>query len=291
MTTERDPGARIVLSWLREDAHENAERVLLRALDEVESTPQRRSWWPARRPFMSTYAKVVAAAAALVVVAVVGYNLLPGTGIGGPATPSPTATPGPTPISLSSDDNANLVAGRYVTGNPFPVRISATVPPGWHGHVAGPYYADLWTTPGVVGGLYFVLPGKVAADPCDYNKGFVDVPGSTVDALTSALRGVPGIQVNNVAGTEVSGYRGTSLTVTAPADISGCTVSPEGYVIWQLPLGGISPALTAGESIRVWILDVAGQRTVIALQDKPYNAADRAATQAVFDSIRIEPAS
>ena len=35
MTIERDPRARIVLSWLREETHENAERVLLRALDEV----------------------------------------------------------------------------------------------------------------------------------------------------------------------------------------------------------------------------------------------------------------
>ena len=49
MTTERDPRTRTVLSWLREDAHENAERVLLRALDEVDTTPQRRSRWPAWR--------------------------------------------------------------------------------------------------------------------------------------------------------------------------------------------------------------------------------------------------
>ena len=79
MTTDPDPRTRIVLSWLREDAHENAERVLLRALDEVDTTPQRRSWWPAWRPnSMNTYAKLIAAAAAVLVVAVVGYQLLPG---------------------------------------------------------------------------------------------------------------------------------------------------------------------------------------------------------------------
>ena len=44
MTTEHDPRTRIVLSWLREDAHENPEQMLLRALDEVDATPQRRSW-------------------------------------------------------------------------------------------------------------------------------------------------------------------------------------------------------------------------------------------------------
>ena len=38
MTTEHDPRTRIVLSWLREDARENPERMLLRPLDEVDAT-------------------------------------------------------------------------------------------------------------------------------------------------------------------------------------------------------------------------------------------------------------
>ena len=99
MTTDRDPRTRIVLSWLREDAHENAERVLLRALDEVDTTPQRRSWWPARRSdSMNTYAKSIAAAAAVVVLAVVGYQFLPGSGgVGGP----PTVAPSPSPALLA----------------------------------------------------------------------------------------------------------------------------------------------------------------------------------------------
>ncbi len=85
MTIERDPRTRIVLSWLREDAHENTERMLLRALDEVDATPQRRSWRPAwRTTRMSGYAKLVAAAAMVLVVAIGGYQLLPGdAGSGG----------------------------------------------------------------------------------------------------------------------------------------------------------------------------------------------------------------
>ena len=79
MTTEHDPGTRIVLSWLREDAHENAERVLLLALNEVDATPQRRSRWPAwRTDRMNAFAKFIAAAAAVMVVAIVGYPFLAG---------------------------------------------------------------------------------------------------------------------------------------------------------------------------------------------------------------------
>jgi hypothetical protein len=100
MTAERDPRTRIVLSWLREETYENAERVLLQALDEVDTTPQRRSWWPAWRTSpMNTYAKLIAAAAAVLVVAAVGYQFLPRSGgIGGP----PTIAPSPSPTLLAS---------------------------------------------------------------------------------------------------------------------------------------------------------------------------------------------
>lgn len=102
MTTDHDPRTRTVLSWLREDAHENAERVLLRALDEADMTPQRRSWWPAwRTDSMNTYAKLIAAAAAVLLVAVVGYQFLPGSGGVGS---QPTIAPSPSPALLAVGD-------------------------------------------------------------------------------------------------------------------------------------------------------------------------------------------
>jgi hypothetical protein len=94
--------ARIVRSWLRTDEHESAARVLDDVLALLDTTPQRRSWWPARRiTDMNNIAKLAIAAAAVVVVAVVGINLLPaGGGVGGSGTapsPSPTSSPTPTP--------------------------------------------------------------------------------------------------------------------------------------------------------------------------------------------------
>ena len=90
---------RAIRSWLHEDRHEDVSRIAGAVLDQVETTRQRRSWWPARRfEFMNTYAKFALAAAAVLVVAVVGYNVLPGRGgVGGPS-----ATPSPSPAQLAA---------------------------------------------------------------------------------------------------------------------------------------------------------------------------------------------
>ena len=132
MTTERDSRTRIVLSWLREDAHEDAERLLLRALDEVDTTPQRGRSWPARRSAdMSSIAKLAIAAAAVVVVAFAGFQLLPregGPGAQPTAPPSPTASPEtPTPEPTIPPLGSGLLApGRYAltwSGPPTSIEV------------------------------------------------------------------------------------------------------------------------------------------------------------------------
>ena len=102
---------RSLSAWLRGEAPTRRRRVLL-GLDEIDHTQQRRSWWPARRfPAMNTFAKALVATAAVVAVAVVGINLLPGsqTGAGGPPPPaSPSAVP-PVPFA-ESDPGTDRVA-------------------------------------------------------------------------------------------------------------------------------------------------------------------------------------
>jgi hypothetical protein len=105
MTTDRDL-ARTVRSWLRTPEHESADRVLGAVLGLLDTTPQRRSSWPARRfAQMSTYAKI-AAAAAVIVLAVIGFSMLPRTnGVAGPpatASPSPPQLTGQVPPATLS---------------------------------------------------------------------------------------------------------------------------------------------------------------------------------------------
>lgn len=98
MSTDRET-TRLVRSWLEEGVTRLPDRVLDSVLDQVPATPQRRSWWPARRfADMNTYAKLIAGAAAIVVIAVVGYQFLPRSGgIGG----QPTIAPSPSPSLLA----------------------------------------------------------------------------------------------------------------------------------------------------------------------------------------------
>ena len=112
---------RIVRSWLHTDEHESADRVLGVVLDQLDTTRQRRPWWPARRiADMNTYAKLLIAAAAVVVVAVVGINLLPGNG-GVGSNPSRDAIP-------DSDSKSVTDAGCRppfaASGDPQPARWS-----------------------------------------------------------------------------------------------------------------------------------------------------------------------
>lgn len=129
MSTDRETTL-AVRSWLEDGATRLPDRVLDAVLDQLPATPQRRSWWPARRfADMNTYVKLFAAAAAVLVVAVVGYQLLPRNGgVGG----QPTIAPSPTPsllahgtftvagfsVELDATGGGSSVTGRMAVDSP-----------------------------------------------------------------------------------------------------------------------------------------------------------------------------
>jgi len=319
MTTERDPRTRTVLSWLREDAHENAERVLLRALDEVDTTPQRRSRWPARRLFgMNTFAKVLVATAAVVAVAVLGINLRPGsqTGAGGPPpaspsapppspspspSPTPTATPtaSPTPsATLFSAASGDLQPGRYTARLPVgdTLAVTFTVPQGWAA------YAD---PPGVLRGLLptgdtgtafqFRDVTTLKGDPCHWSGTNHDIRvGPTADDLVQALQEQTAYEASKPVDVTVGGYAGKRVDIVSPtelyAEVNGATTAvgcDDG--VWR-PWDGEIFAQGPANRWQTNILDVHGTRLVIVVQDFPdTSAADRAELDAILESMVIKP--
>jgi hypothetical protein len=108
----RSPDVELVLrDYFANDSAPAPDHVLDVIEERIMRQPQQRAWrldW--RRYTMNTNVKLAAAAAAVLVVAVIGYNLLPGrsTGVGGPGP-----TPIPSPLVFVGDEPLTLAPGTY----------------------------------------------------------------------------------------------------------------------------------------------------------------------------------
>jgi len=91
--------------WLIEGPREMPDRVVDVVARRIRRQPQRPAWRLDRRLHMNTSLKAAAVLAAVILVAVVGYNLLPGStsSVGGPvATPSPSVTVSSSPAASAA---------------------------------------------------------------------------------------------------------------------------------------------------------------------------------------------
>jgi len=308
MHTERDV-TRIVRSWLRADEHVSADRVLDDVLAVLDANTQRRSWWPARRiTDMNTFARLAIAAAAVVVVAVVGVNLLPSPGVvGGPTTsasPSPSSSPRPSssPYTVAAYPLGPIPIGRHsvtVDGVPLSFDMPARF---WESRevymsksTEGSQTAEaviFWAT--FPGGWINSSTHTGAYIPC------IDVLGSPVGRSVAELA----VAVSTVHGTDVvSGpsdvtvggraakHVGLFLTYSILDGDSGCG---EGFFYsWDAdkdPYGGAFwNDMIPGDTIRVWIVDVDGTLLFIEAATH-WNAGSAVAQeiQQIVDSIQFE---
>ena len=313
MSIDRD-STRLVLEWLREPARVDAERVLVRALDQVDSTRQRRSWWPARRfRNMNTFAKVAIAAAAVIVALFIGANLLPRTPDVGNGTPTPAplpsaGTPSPTEGPSQSDGAAPLQVGSLVPGTTYRISDPCCVGP------AGIYFTALagWESSdpifigkNVLGDpdrydilLGAHLVGNVYADGCHWLGTALDPPvGPTVDDLATALvaQGGPGTAVPTDV--TIGGYMGKKVELSIPASVDVATCDKQdGFPIfgrWSCPcypIGAGPGTYGTGQRNTVYIVDVKGTRQVIDTMYLPGTSAENLAElDQIIASIRFEP--
>ena len=281
MSTDRDT-TRIVRSWLEEGVTALPDRVLDTVFDQVPATPQRRPSWSVRRfAHMNTYAKLAFATAAVVVAALVGYNLLPRSGgVGGvPTSPPPTAIPAPPPSGL-------MAAGTYLVSDPkltlYP--YSFTVPAGWFGG-EGARRGDPFELNGVM--LTTWLITDVYADSCHWTGTLA--PVTTRSALVAALVAQRGHTTSAPVETSIGGMAATklSLSLDAAADVSTCQV-PGHVHIWPDPgpdeSGGW--ALIPGETVTAYVIDGGGKVMVLmTVQHRDSPPADLAGLQPILDSV------
>ena len=157
MTSERDI-ERVLDHWFTERPTQVADRVLDEAADRIARQPQQPAWrvsW--RDSHVNTYFKPLLAVAAVVLIAVVGYSLLPREqGVGGDVSPTPSPSPAvsasqstaPSASAVFPDwyppdsEGAGILPAGLQTTRQFIAGSTFTVPEGWvnNGDFAPAYY-------------------------------------------------------------------------------------------------------------------------------------------------------
>ena len=288
MTTDIDT-SRVVRSWLREDAHESADRLLQEVVAALDQTPQHRSRRPAWRVgFVNVDAKLGLYAAAVLAVVALVMNLLPGGGtpsVGGPGESSPSA---PATVEPSGSANVDIwpsgpyEVGRHearVEGLQFSFEVPAD---GWSGD---PTWTGMLLKRPRDGGLELGWVGftwsfdNVATDPCVTGARTV---GPSVDDLATAITTIPGIEAKEPTDTTVGGLPAKVVEFAINDDID---CAPTRFMLY----GPKSAYPNSTDStIKDWIFEVDGDRTGIHADVVGDDPALWAEIQQIIDSIQFE---
>lgn len=287
---------RTARAWLEDGPVTMPDRVLEAALDEIHLTPQRRAPWPARRtPMNSTLTKAIVGIAAVLVVAVVGFNLVSNVspnGVGGPAaTATPTAAPSPTPAPSEAVDPDAVVGPGEVTLETAGARakVRLTIPAGWQGENGGfgVFREDRPDGPPAPAiGLWHV--DTVYRDGCHWEGTEIEV-GPTVDDLAAAFASLTDREVTPVEDVTYGGYSGKELGMTIP-DVPFADCDQSEFRSWTNRRAESRFHQAQLEHARLIILDVEGERVFVftrTFQDTP--DAVHGEIDEILTGMRIEP--
>jgi hypothetical protein len=318
MSTERDT-TRIVRSWLEEGRTTLPDWVRDDVMDRLPSTPQRRSRGTARRFLtMPTAAKTAIAAAAVILVAVGAFALLPRES--GPGAPGPTPTTAPTTNPTAEPSAAisfvppsgRIDPGTYRMGED--ASIVLTIPEGWFARnestdrrgpsessyptgtdirkhreglgVDGPEAPDL-SQPGEQQ-IWVDASDLIRAypDACDSSTEILPEPaGPTVDDLVSALRAQEGSDTSEPVNVTVGGRQVQRFEITSDEAIDVSTCQDGTARVWYSDAYGFMHAPAT-----VYMVQTDAGRIVFGFgHADDTSAADIAELDAIVDSMVIEP--
>ncbi|MGZ8801939.1 MAG: hypothetical protein ACXWZL_04790 [Mycobacterium sp.] len=305
MTGPRDP-ERLISEFLEDGLTELPNRAYDAVRSQVDHTRQRVVIGPWKEEQVSRFAMFAIAAAAVVLVAVIGIRFLPGQdGVGGPvptATPTPIATPSPTPSppvgAVPLPISGNVAAGTYyrLEGGPGepPIRVTFTMPAGWMADEG----AFLYKSRGQPGEVMLVTWAvtDIYSDACHWvNSSLVDVRG-TPDDLVFALSNQEGRE--EAAGSwpwqgTVAGFPAEGIAMVVAANLDTATCSGGILRYWPDPGPDFSGGLCCnlpGNTDFIYAVDVSG--TTIAVVARHYadsSPADLSELDGILSSLRLEP--
>jgi len=274
MTTQHDPD-RLIRAFLSEGRTDLPDRTYFAIRSGIERKRQRTPIGPWRLPDMNTYLKLAVAAAAVVVVAVVGINLLPAQNgqTGGPAatassvpteapapSPTPDRSPGPRPADpfppegpIAPGTHTAILDGVSLS---FMVlesnwRVEGNTLGGGHYREPDGIGFNFWTS----------APDGVYSDPCAHTA-LEPAPSKTAAGIIAAAAGMPGIDIVSGPATVTIGGRPAETVVFTIREDIGC--DPNDFYLWYDdssggPSGGWRWAGALGSTHHAWAFDVDGK--------------------------------
>lgn len=235
---------RVLQTWMTDGPTAIPDRVVDVVTARIAVSRQRRTSHVQGRTNVTTPIKLIAGLAAALVVAVVGYNLLPGTT--GPGTPTavPTVsaqpTAGPTASPVADLPNGTLQAGRYRMDLSFikpGLSVVADVPADWQGEREVPALLAPRATSndGVLIG--FMAAETLFSDPCNWDLDGSGDRGQPGDIAVEPNRfGLGGALASNPAYTyirsepfSIDGFPALHVELQLPGSdvLAACDSSPD----------------------------------------------------------------
>jgi hypothetical protein len=252
--------------------------------------------------------RVGLAAAAVVVIAVIAINLLPGTAPpGGEPSVSPSAEPSEAAVQSAEPSTwIGIASGPFVVADAsVPVTVEITSP-GWN-HDSGIDYVykdpdgrdDGLDSPegngaGLIAWSWPAGMGfHVYGDPCLWSTTIPATAANTPDEIAEAFSTQPASEPTAPVDVTVGGYAGKALTLTVPmsyhqqpdvsreVEFADCDQGIFGYYGIE---GGLEPERNAqgpGQIDELWILDVNGSVVILDGFYSPATPAD------LVDELRV----
>ncbi|MEX2135651.1 MAG: hypothetical protein WEB29_01650 [Chloroflexota bacterium] len=290
MSAHRDLD-RLIHSFLAEGPMELPDPSYDEVRDRMEQTRQRAFIGPWRTSDMNRYLKMGLAAAAVVVIAVIASNLLPGStapGGEGPESVAPSQAPSePAPSAWVGIPEGPFV----VTGTDDPVQVTVNIASsGW---VPLPEFDALskdddgLDAPETVGAalLAWAWPAgtgfNVYGDPCQWSTTIPETPATTPDEIAAAFAAQASTDATAPVDVTVGGFAGKTITLHVPMSFDLPNASREekfadcdndvfAFYGVEGETGEARNAQGAGQVDELWILDVNG---AIVILDATYGPA------------------